>query len=223
MFRRETQRHQTVGALGLTTGVHPSPSADCPARPTRFSAHPRRDRRSRERARRASTSPAKCVLFRHETHATFKPAAGPRAEDILAGRLEARGRERASKDGLAACPTGMVFSPRTRRWLDEPLQLSRLNRRPDRRTHNKLAQIQSFADGLGGGRRRPVTSLPISIQVIDLYRSRGGQGRAPSRAATVASLPPERRKAAVSALHLSRPGVASLHRSAIFLNRNRAL
>jgi hypothetical protein len=96
-FRRETQRHQMVGALYPTTGVHPSPSADYPARPTRFSAYPRRDRRSRELAERASTSPAKCVMFRHETHATFKPAVSPEAEDILAGRLEARGRERACR------------------------------------------------------------------------------------------------------------------------------
>jgi hypothetical protein len=57
---------------------------------------------------------------------------------------------------------GCASALRARRCLDEPLQLSRLNRRSDRRTHNKLAQIQSFADGPGGGRCHPVTSLPIS-------------------------------------------------------------
>jgi hypothetical protein len=75
MFRRETQRHQLVGALYPTSGVRPSPSADSPARPTRFSAHPRRDRRSRERARRASTSPATvATVGRGERHRCISPA-----------------------------------------------------------------------------------------------------------------------------------------------------
>jgi hypothetical protein len=56
-------------------GVHPSPSADSLARPTRISAHPRRDRGSRERARRASTSPATvATVERGERHRCISPA-----------------------------------------------------------------------------------------------------------------------------------------------------
>jgi hypothetical protein len=105
------------------------------AKPPRISAAPRCDQRSHELAQPASTSVRNSM-----------------ANIGFVSKLKKRG----------ICPTGMCFSLRARRWLDEPLQLSRLNRRSDRRTHNKLAQIQSFADGPGGGQCHPVTSLPIS-------------------------------------------------------------